>query len=414
MRLPRPSPLLAFLLLVGAAAPAARAQLAVIGRTVHTVSGAPIADGVVMVLDGRIVAVGPRAAIAIPEDYRILEAHVVTPGLIDARSVVGLSGYLNQEHDQDQIDLGQPLQPELRALDAYNAREPLVAYLRGYGVTTLHTGHAPGPLVSGQTMVVKTAGDTVAEAVVVEKAMIAATLGRREADGPRGGGDDGKAPGTRAKAVAMLRAELIQAQEYGRKRAAEEADKRPAPDLRKEAFLDVLERRVPLLVTANRHQDILTALRLAREFGFRLVLDGCAEAPEVLDEIAAAGVPVILHATMARAQGERENLSMATAARLAAAGIPFAIESGFESYVPKTRVVLFEAGMAAAHGLAPEQALAAVTLDAARILGLADRIGSIEPGKDADLALFDGDPLEFTSHCVGVVIDGRVVSESRQ
>jgi imidazolonepropionase-like amidohydrolase len=123
---------------------------------------------------------------------------------------------------------------------------------------------------------------------------------------------------------------------------------------------------------------------------------------------------VIVHPTMMRAVGEAENLSMETASRLRAAGIPFALQSGYESYVPKTRVVLFEASVAAAHGLTPEQALAAITIDAARILGVAQRLGSLEPGKDGDLALFDGDPFEYTSHVTGVVIEGRVVSETPQ
>ena len=133
---------------------------------------------------------------------------------------------------------------------------------------------------------------------------------------------------------------------------------------------------------------------------------------DFLADIQEAGVPVILHPTMARAWGETENLSMATAATLREAGVPFAIQSGYESYVPKTRVVLFEAAVASRYGLAFEDALGSITLQAARLLGIDDRVGSLEPGKDADLALFDGDPFEYTSHCVGVVIDGRVVSRA--
>jgi imidazolonepropionase-like amidohydrolase len=134
----------------------------------------------------------------------------------------------------------------------------------------------------------------------------------------------------------------------------------------------------------------------------------------VVDDIKAAGVPVILHPTMWRAVGEAENLSMETAMRLREAGVRFALQSGYESYVPKTRVVLFEAAVAAARGLTAEQALSAMTLDAARILGIDGRVGSLEPGKDGDVALFDGDPFEYTSHVTGVVIDGKVVSETAQ
>ncbi|MBA2647463.1 MAG: amidohydrolase family protein, partial [Pyrinomonadaceae bacterium] len=126
----------------------------------------------------------------------------------------------------------------------------------------------------------------------------------------------------------------------------------------------------------------------------------------------AAGVSVIVHPTMYRAVGEAENLSMETAATLRKAGVLIAVQSGFEGYVPKTRIVLFEAAAAAANGLSFDDALAAVTIDAARILGVAARVGSLETGKDADLALFDGDPFEYTSHVTGVIVNGKVVSET--
>jgi imidazolonepropionase-like amidohydrolase len=131
----------------------------------------------------------------------------------------------------------------------------------------------------------------------------------------------------------------------------------------------------------------------------------------VLEQIRAAGVPVILHPTMARHGGTLAHATLETAARLAQAGIPFALQSGFESYVPKTRIVLFEAAMAAAYGLPFERALGSVTIDAARILGVAGRVGSLERGKDGDVALFDGDPFEYTSRVCGVIIEGVVVSE---
>ena len=383
---------------------AAGETLAIHGRIIHTMAGDSIPDGVVVVTDGRIVAVGPAATVAVPTDARVLRAAVVTPGLIDAHCVVGLAGYLNQDQDQDQLDATEPVQPELRAVDAYNPRERLVEWVRGFGVTTLHTGHAPGALVSGQTMVVKTAGMAT---VLRATAMVAVTLG----DAGRAQGDK-KAPGTRAKSVAMLRTELAKGVEYGRKRADPDVEKRPAPDLRLDAMARIVAGEWPLLVTADRATDIAAALRMAEEFGIRIVLDSAAESHLLIDRIRAAGVPVILHPTMKRSgAGETENASFETAATLRKAGIPVALQSGYESYVPKTRVVLFEAGVASANGLSVQEALATITIDAARILGVADRIGSIEPGKDADLALFDGDPFEYTTHCIGVIIDGAVVAD---
>ena len=390
--------------LAPAASPAP--PLAIRGDVVHTMAGPVIRDGVVLLENGKVRQVGPAADVAIPPGVRLLRGAVVTPGLIDAHTVVGLTGFLNQDQDQDQLDAGEPMQPELRAIDSYNPRERLLEWIRGYGITTIHTGHAPGALVSGQTMVVKTVGETVEQAALKPVAMVAVTLG----DDARPG-DDKKSPGTRSKAVAMLRGELVKAREYARKRDIPDAEKRPDRDLRREIFAAVLAGKLPLLVTVNRATDIDAALRVAAEFDLRIVLDSAAEAYLATDRIKAAGVPVIVHPTMRRAgMGETENIGFETAAKLRAAGIPVALQSGYERYVPKTRVALFEAALAAAHGLSTEEALATITIDAATILGVADRVGSLQPGRDADVAVFDGDPFEYTSHCTAVVIDGRIVA----
>jgi imidazolonepropionase-like amidohydrolase len=399
--------LLAFTVAALPAAAEPAAPLAIRGAVVHTMAGPAIRDGVVLLENGKVKQVGPAAEVVIPPGMRVLRGAVVTPGLIDAHTTVGLAGFLNQPQDQDQLDIGEPMQPELRALDSYNPRERLVEWIRGFGITSIHTGHAPGALVSGQTMVVKTVGDTVEAATLKPVAMVAVTLG----DDARPS-DDKKSPGTRSKAVAMLRGELVKAREYARKRGLADAEKRPDRDLRREVFADVLAGKLPLLVTVNRATDIDAALRVGAEFGIRIVLDSAAEAYLATGRIKAAGVPVILHPTMRRAgMGETENISFETAAKLRAAGIPVALQSGYEGYVPKTRVALFEAAVAAANGLSTEEALATITIDAARILGVADRVGSLQPGRDADVAVFDGDPFEYTAHCTAVVIDGRIVAD---
>jgi imidazolonepropionase-like amidohydrolase len=386
------------------AAPAA-AQLAVRGETVHTMAGASIKDGIVLVgKDGKIERVGRAGDVSVPAGYKTLSAKVVTPGLVDAHATVGLTGWLNQGHDQDQLETSAPLQPELRAIDGYNAQDRLIEWVRGFGTTTVHTGHAPGAVVSGQTLIAKTRGTSVERDVFVPAAMIAATLGERARAA------DGKSPGTRPKMVALLRAELIKAQEYQKKMDTAEKGKEPEPSLRSDALLPVLKGERPLLVAVQRASDILTALRIAEEFKIKVVLDGAAEAPAVLDAIKKAGVAVIVHPTMARHSGEMENASFETASILKQAGIPVALQTGFEGYVPKVRVLLFEAAAAAANGLGPEGALAASTIDAAKLLGIEKRVGSLEPGKDGDLALFDGDPFEYTTRCTGVVIEGEVMS----
>ncbi len=422
------------LLLVAVAALAggpAAAQVAVRAETLHTVSGPPIRNAVVIAgADGKIEWVGPAADANIPDGTRVLEAAVVTPGLVDPHSVVGLSGALNSNvgpvRDQDQLERSSPIQPDLRAIDAYDANETLVEWVRSYGVTTLHTGHGPGALISGQTMIAKTRGRNVEQATLVPARMLAATLGNAVSS-------NFQSPGTSSKGVAMLRGAFIGAQAYLEQvRKAEEAgdedessddngdedseghhdgDAKPAPkppprDLAKEALGQALDGELSLLITANTVPEIAAALRLQSEFGFDLVLDGAAESYLLLDEIREAGVPVVLHPTMSRVR----NGSYETAAKLADAGIPFALQTGFEGYVPKTRVLLWEAAIAAANGLGMERALEAITLSPARILGIDDRVGSIEVGKDADLALFDGDPFEYTSHICGVIIEAEVMS----
>jgi len=376
----------------------ANGQIAVKGETVWTMAGEPISNCVVLVNNGKIEAIGPQSSVQIPADYKVISAKVVTPGLIDAHTVIGLNGYLNQPHDQMALEGSGPLQPELRAIDAYNSDEKLIEWVRQFGVTTIHTGHQPSALISGQTMIAKTTGKDVDEATLVPTAMIAVTLGEDSLAA------QGKSPGTRAKEMSMLRAELIKAQENSKKTDGPK-------DLRSDIMVRVIKREVPLLITANKAQDIMTALRLAKEFNLKIVLDGAAEAQLLLNEIKASGFPVIVHPTMARANGDEMSLSMEDAAKLKAAGIPVALQSGYEGYVPKTRVVLFEAAMAAANGLSQRDALALVTINAAKILGLDARIGSLEKGKDADLAMYDGDPFEWTSHCTGTIINGQVVSD---
>jgi imidazolonepropionase-like amidohydrolase len=379
------------------AAATINAQIAVKGETVWTMAGEPITNGVVLVKNGKIEAVGTAGQITIPANYQVINAKVVTPGLIDAHTVIGLNGYLNQPHDQMALDGGGSVQPELRAIDAYNAEERLIEWVRGFGVTTIHTGHQPSALISGQTMIAKTIGKNVDEATIVPVSMIAVTLG---SDANAGAG---KSPGSRAKQAAMLRAELIKALEASKKTE-------PQTDLKTAIMIRVIKREIPLLITAEASVDIMTALRIAKEFNIKIVLDGVSDGHMLTSEIKASGFPVIVHPTMARPGGDRDNMSMENASKLRAAGIPVALQSGYEGYVPKTRVILFEAALAAANGLSRSEALATITTDAAKILGLDNRIGSIAVGKDADLAMYDGDPFEYTTHCTGTMINGTVVS----
>lgn len=422
----------ALILVMKCSATEAADVIAVRGKQIHTVSGKVIENGVVVCVDGKIATIGDAGSVAIPEGAVVRDAEVVLPGLIDVRTCVGLSGILNVDHDSDHLESSSPLQPELRAIDAYNPREELVEYLRSFGVTTVHTGHAPGELISGQTLIAKTTGNSVEAAVVVDGRAVCATLAESSQKSGK------QSPGTRGKQMAMLRALMLEAIEHRSKLAkspsngggnkneekntGDENDQGGksgdaaaiARNLKLEAIVDVLDGKKSLLITADRAQDIASALRLADEFKISIWLDSAAEAHAMLPQIAAARVPVLLHPSMARASGEKENITFRNAALLKKHNIPFAIQGGYEPYVPKARVVLFEAAIAAAHELTKEAAIEAITLAPAKILGIHDRVGSIEVGKDADLALYDGDPLEYTSHCVGVVVNGKLFpGESR-
>jgi len=389
--------LLAAALVLAAAVPEpATAQRAVRADTLYTMTGdAPIVNGVVVIEGETIEDVGPASEVSIPSDAEVHEASVVTPGLIDPRGTVGLSGIHNVPADQDQLDTSEPMQPALRAIDAYNPREELIPFVRQLGITTVHTGHAPGALISGQTATFSTSGETVEETLRDSLTTVAFTIG-----------PDAQArfesPGTRAKGVAMIRQKLADAQ------ASMDAEE-PGSDLGQAVLRDVLRGEVPALVTAHRAHDIQAALRLQEEFGFEMILDGASEAYLVADEIKDADVPMILHPTMTRPSGTTQNAAFTTATTLHEAGVPVAIQSGWEPYVPKTRIVLYEAAIAAANGLPRRAALASITRSVADILGLED-VGTIEPGQTADLVLFDGDPFEYTTHACTVLSGGQVVS----
>lgn len=376
----------------------AEAQHAVRADTLYTMTGdGPIVDGIVVTEGDTIAEVGAASDVSIPPGAEVHEASVATPGLIDPRGTVGLSGLYNVPADQDQLDTSEPMQPALRAIDAYNPREKLVSFVRQLGTTTVHTGHAPGALISGQTATFSTSGETVNEALRDSLTAVAFTIG-----------PDAQArfesPDTRAKGIAMLRQRLSDA------RASMEAED-SGTDLGQAVLRDVLRGEVPALVTAHRAHDIQAALRLHEEFGLDLILDGASEAYLVVDQIQEADVPVILHPTMTRPSGTTQNAAFTTAATLHDAGIPVAIQSGWEPYVPKTRIVLYEAAIAVANGLPRRAALASVTSEAAHILDL-EGVGTIAPGRAADLALFDGDPFEYTTHACTVLSGGRVVSDT--
>lgn len=376
---------------------AVAAALAIEAQTLHTQGPqGTLHDAVVLVREGRVAEVGPRAEVEVPPGTKRLSAAVVTPGLIDTHSVAGLAGIHNVPADRDSDEVTGPNQAGLRAVDGFNPSEPLLRWLLAHGVTVVQSGPGEANPIGGLAGVFKTNGETLRfpSALVV-------TLGEppKETYGAKQ-----QAPVTRMGTAAILRGALVEAEEWAREKKER--------DLAKEALLLALQREIPVLATARREDDILTALRIAREFDLELELADAVEGYLVADEIRAAGVPVHVGPVMERVGAlETMNLSFENAAILAQRGIPITFQSGFEDYVPRTHVVLYEAALAGAWGLGFESALRALTIDAARRLRVGDRVGSIERGKEADLVLFDGDPFEYTTHVKAVVVDGTLVHQ---
>jgi len=389
-------------------APALADTLRISGEAVHTVSGEVIEDGAVLVVDGVIAAVGPTADVPRPAGATELAGAVVTPGLIDGWATAGLTGPHNHTPDQDHAERDEPVRPELRALDAWHPRDPLLGWLRGFGITTVHAGPSPGQPVSGRTLIVANKVGRVGDVALEPDAFVVLSLG----DGPKHR-FSGQGTASRMGSAAVIRQALVEARDYAQRRSLPVAD-RPPEDLGMEALVDLLEGRRRALVHAHRADDLDTALRIAEEFDLDIVLAGGAEAWLMADTIADAGIPVLVGPVMARSwrEGEQRNSSFSCAGVLADAGVQVGFMSGYEGYVPKVRVVLWEAAVAGANGLGPERTLQALTLDAARILGIDDRTGSLDVGKRADLVVYDGDPFEYASHACVVVVGGEVVSES--
>jgi imidazolonepropionase-like amidohydrolase len=399
---------LAVLCALGFARVAAAEDLVIEAERLHPVSGPAIESGVVVVRDGRIAAVGKTGSVSVPAGARVLRAKVVTPGFIDAHSSVGLSGLLNVPDVLDQ-DERAPGDAELRAIDGFNPDEPLLRYLLEHGVTLIQAGPGPNNPIAGQAGIFRTYGRSADAMAVRFPSAVVFNLG----DVPkREGGEVEEAPRTRMGTAALIRRALSQAR--GGQGGGLSIRIGGGGGPQRPALERVARGELPAIFTAHRADDLLTAARIAREFDLNWFLAGATDAYLIAPELRAANARILVGPVMERPEAiEAINASYENAAVLNAAGIPLAIRSGFEEYVPRTRVVLFEAALAAANGLAFDQALRAITLAPAELLGVAKDHGSLEPGKVADLALFDGDPFEYVTHVSAVVAGGNVVHERR-
>jgi imidazolonepropionase-like amidohydrolase len=379
-------------------------RLAIIGGRVIPVAGAPFEDGVVLIADGRIEAAGRD--VRVPEGVERVDAagKVVLPGLVDAHVHLGVHSEGDGWAGQDTNELTDPVTPHVRALDAINPADLGFADAVAGGVLTVNVNPGSGNPIGGQTAAVRSAGRSVDEMVLRAPSGMKSALGENP---KRVYGEKKQFPSTRLGTAAAIRDALVKTANYLAKRD-HDGDQPAERDLRWEALGLVLAGEIPWRQHCHRADDIATALRLADEFGYRLVIDHGTEAVLLADRLAERGVPVMVGPLLtSRSKVELRHRSLANPGRLAAAGVEIGIIT--DHPVVPIHLLHVQAALAVREGLDPADALRAVTLTPARVLGLDDRLGSLEPGKHATLCLWSGDPLDARSRVESAWIEGRQV-----
>lgn len=370
------------------ATPQASPPRAFVGARVLPISAPAIEDGVVVVQDGVILAVGPREGVVLPADAEVVDVSgkVLMPGLVDTHSHVG-GGW--------GADSSGPIQPGVRMLDAVDCRDAGFQRAQAGGITTLNVMSGSGHLMSGQTIYLENGdADTIEE--MCYRFEDGAPMGGMKMANGTNSQRDAPFPGTRGKSAALVRERFIAAQEYRRKQEAakDDPDKAPERNLAMEGLLEVLDGRRVVHHHTHRHDDIVTVLRLAKEFGFRVVLHHVSEAYKVVDEIIAAGAPCsLIVIDTPGGKLEAKDFDARSAGDLERAGAPELVAFHTDDWITDSRLFLRSAALAVRAGCSRETALAGLTLNGARMLDLEERVGSLDPGKDANLIVLSGDPL---------------------
>ncbi len=385
---------------------ASRNTLAITNAHVVPVEGDPY-DGTIVLADGRITAVGPKTRAPRRADVLDAEGGWVLPGFIDAHTHVGVWGEGEGWSGQDTNEMTDPVTAQVRALDAIYPSDLGFADALSGGITTVCVNPGSGNVIGGHCVAVHTHGRTVDEMVLRSPVGLKAALGENP---KRVYGDQKKAPSTRLGTAAVLREAFVAAQNYQTKRAAAQKEKKPfdARDLKLEALAMVLDREIPWRQHSHRADDIATALRIADEFGYDLVIDHGTEAHLIADLLAEKGIPVLIGPLIvSRSKVEVRNRSTVNPGLLAKAGVEISIITD-HPVCPVNHLAL-QATLAVRDGLDRDTALRAITINPARVLGLDDRIGTLEVGKLADLTVWSGDPLDAMQRAQRVFIEGRQV-----
>lgn len=386
-------------------AAAQKKPVAFVNAKIIPIVGPQLDQGTIIVQNGKIAAIGDSRSIKVPSGATVIDAKgkVIMPGLIDSHSHIG---------EPSGGDASSPIQPDVRILDSVNVRAASIQRAQSGGITTVNIMPGSGHLNSGQTLYLKLRDN----AVKIDDLMLYDAGGKylggmKFANGTnsiRAGG--GAFPGTRAKSAALVREQFVKAQEYRDKvrKAAGDASKMPPRDLAMEALVEVLDGKRTVHFHTHRHDDILTAIRLQKEFGFKLVLQHISEAWKVADEIAAAKVPAsIIFLDSPGGKLEVLDLKAENGAALEKAGVLVGFHT--DDGITDSRWFIRSAGMAVRAGMSREKALYALTMGNAIILDVADRTGSLEVGKDADMIVLSGDPLSVYTHILETWVEGKKV-----
>lgn len=384
-------------------------MLAIVNAVIYPVDKEVIKKGTILVDKGKIVEVGPD--VSVPEGAQVIDAagRMVFPGFIDAHSHLGLDESCIGFEGSDVNEATDPVTPNMRAIDGFNPLDITVKEARENGVTACAAGPGSANVVGGTFMAIKTFGTRVDDMIIKEPVAMKVAFGENP---KRVYSGKGKTPSTRMGTAAVLREILAKTVRYNKQieAAGDDPTKLPQYDAKLEAMLPVIRREIPIKAHAHRADDIFTAIRIAKEFNIKITLDHCTDGALIADTLAKEGLPAIVGPSFGhRTKFELTNKSFVTPGILAKAGVKVAITT--DSPVTPLHSLPLMAGMAVAAGMDECEALRAITLNAAEIIGIEDRVGSITPGKDADIAIFEGHPFEISSKPWMVLINGINIKE---
>ena len=385
----------------------AKKLLAIINGEIHTAQDKEPLRGTILVQDGKIAAIG---AVNLPPEADVIDAAgaAIYPGFIDPHTHLGVSEQGLGWEGRDYNEMTDPVTAHLRALDAINPEEDGYREAVEAGITTVMCAPGSANILGGSTVVLKTGGGLLHQRVLRANAGIKAALGenpKRVYSGAK------KAPSTRMASAAILREALVAAQNYQNKleRAGGDADKLPPRDLKAEALLPVLKKEVPLRIHAHRADDIATALRIAKEFEINLTLEHASEAHFLLDQVAQSGFPAIVGPSLGTpGKVETQKKTLDTVKILSEAGVTVALTTD-HPVLNIYQLLHAAAAVVRETGMDEYDVLRLITINAAQILGVDQRVGSIEVGKDADLVIIEGHPFDYLSRVLYTIIDGQVI-----